>query len=186
MYIYTKDTKYTAGNKYYSYSSSTNEYVLLEAGTDYTIGDSIPANSVYSLYEYDKLYIKPYDGTGYYEFPYTINGRNSLPVHNKGANDVDIDDYTNTEGRTVRNRVRANVATIDFNLKTMNGDELHKIFQYSADEWCSCLFFYEPEWDFVVKKMYRSATVKYTTYYIDNEDPLKNTYTDIQFSFVEE
>lgn len=186
MYIYTKDTKYTTGNKYYSYSSSTDEYVLLEAGTDYTIGNSIPANSVYSYYEYDKLYIKSYGGTGYYEFPYVINGRNTLPVHTKGANDVDLDSYTNTAGRTVRNRVRHDVATIEFNIPTMSGNELKNVFAYSTDVWCSCFFFFEPEWDFVEKKMYRSATVKYSTYYIDGNDPLNNTYTDIQFSFVEE
>jgi len=184
MYTYTKDTKYQEQNKYYSYSN--NEYTLLEAGTDYTIGDSIPANSVYSLYEYDKMYIQSYNGTGYYEFPYKVNGVNTLPPHNMSANDVDLDSFTNTEGKTVRHRVRENVASVDFNVPTMCGEELKNLFQYSADVWCKCLFFYEPEWSFVEKKMYRSATVKYERYYIDTTDMLKSQYNNIQFSFVEE
>ena len=184
MFTYTKDTKYQTGNKYYSYSN--NEYTLLVAGTDYTIGNSIPANSVYSKYEYDKMYIQSYDGTGYYEFPYTVNGINTLPVHTMGANDVDLDSYTNTAGRTIRTRVRHDVVTIDFSITQMYGDELKKLFEYSTDVWCKCMFFYEPEWQFVEKKMYRSATVKYNKYFIDKTDPLKNVYTDIQVSFVEE
>ena len=184
MYTYTKDTEYQEQNKYYSYSN--NEYTLLEAGTDYTIGDSIPANSVYSFYEYDKMYIQSYDGTGYYEFPYKVNGVNTLPPHNMSANDVDVDSFTNTEGKTVRHRVRENVASIDFNVPTMCGEELKNLFEYSADAWCKCLFFYEPEWSFVEKKMYRSATVKYERYYIDKTDMLKSQYNNIQFSFVEE
>lgn len=186
MYIYTKDTKYQLGNKYYSYSSSLDEYILLEAGTDYTIGNSIPANSVYSFYEYDKMYIKSYNGTGYYEFPYKVNGINTLPPHEMTANDVDLDSYTNTAGRTVRNRVRHDVASVDFNIPAMSGEELHNLFSYSTEVWCECLFFYEPEWQFSIKKMYRSGTVKYTRYYIDKTNPLNNVYTDIQVSFVEE
>lgn len=184
MFTYTKDTKYLSGNKYYSYSN--NEYTLLEAGVDYTIGNTIPANSVYSKYEYDKMYIQSFNGDGYYEFPYTVNGINTLPPHNISANDVDLDSYTNTAGRTVRNRVRHDVASVEFNVTAMNGDELHRLFSYSTDVWCKCYFFYEPEWQFTEKKMYRSGTVKYNRYYIDNSDPLKNQYTDIQFSFVEE
>lgn len=186
MYTYTKDIKYAAGNKYYSYSGSTDEYVLLEAGTDYTIGNSIPANSVYSYYKYNMMYIKSYTGDYYYEFPYEVNNTKALPPHDISANDVDKDSYTNTAGRTVRNRVRENVASADFNVSVMSGEELHNLFEYSADVWCYCYFFYEPEWNFVEKKMYRSGTVKYTRYYMNEDNPLTNVYTDIQFSFVEE
>lgn len=184
MFIFTKDTKYLSGNKYYSYSNS--EYTLLEAGVDYTIGDTIPANSVYSFYEYDKMYIQSFDGDGYFEFPYEVGGVNTLPVHTMGANDVDLDSYTNTAGKTVRNRVRHDVVTIDFNIASMSGAELKKLFEYSTTVWCRCLFFYEPEWNFVEKKMYRSATVKYERYIVDKTNMLKSQYTNIQVSFVEE
>ncbi len=184
MYIYTKDKKYINGNKYYSYSN--NEYTLLEAGVDYQIGDTIPANSVYSLYENDKMYIQAYNGDGYYEFPYQVGDTNTLPPHDVSANDVDEGSYTNTAGKTIRNRVRHDVASLDFNVSEMSGAELKKVFEYSTTEWCKCLFFYEPEWNLVEKKMYRSGTVTYTRYYIDKTDMLKSQYTDIQFSFVEE
>ena len=184
MFIFTKDTKYQEQNKYYSYSN--NEYTLLEAGVDYTIGDTIPANSVYSFYEYDKMYIQPYNGDGYYEFPYVVNGINTLPPHDVSANDVDLDSYTNTAGKTVRNRVRHDVASVEFSIPSMSGSELKNLFSYSTEVWCKCLFFYEPEWSFVEKKMYRSGTVKFNKYYVNKDNPLNNVYTNIQVSFVEE
>lgn len=184
MFTYTKDKKYISGNKYYSLSNEF--YTLLEEGTDYQVGGSIPSNSVYSLYEYDKMYIKSFGGDGYYEFPYEVNGVNTLPEHDVSANDVDLDSYTNTLGKTIRNRVRHDVASLDFSVTQMYGHELHKLFDYSTTEWCECYFFYEPEWGFVEKKMYRSGTVKYHKYYVDKIDPNDNIYTDIAFSFVEE
>lgn len=45
-YAYTPDTVYQTGKKYYSYNSQTG-YSLLNAGTDYTIGAAITANTVY-------------------------------------------------------------------------------------------------------------------------------------------
>ena len=138
-------------------------------------------------YENDKLYIRPWGSSEpYSEFPYEINGVNTLPEHDAGANDVDLDAYTNTKGRKIRNRVRHDVATLDFDVPTMMGDELHNFFDYTTDVWLDCYFFYEPEWSFVSKKMYRSATVKYHKYYIDKTNPLKNIYQDVQFGFVEE
>ena len=44
-YALTEDTAYQASKAYYSYSG--NAYVLLVVGTDYTIGSSIPSESVY-------------------------------------------------------------------------------------------------------------------------------------------
>lgn len=65
-------------------------------------------------YRYDTVYV---NGVA---FPYT-------PVHDAGQNDVDLDAYTNTAGYTVRNRVRHDVKTLDFNIPTMTGAELKKI-----------------------------------------------------------
>ena len=43
-------------------------------------------------YRYDTVYV---NGVA---FPYT-------PVHDAGQNDVDLDAYTNTKGKTKRNRI---------------------------------------------------------------------------------
>lgn len=137
--------------------------------------------------EYDKLYIRPYGSSdSFQEFPYKINGINTLPEHDVGANDVDLDAYTNTAGYTIRNRIRHDVATLEFNVPTMTGEELHALFNMTTNVWLECRFFYEPVWGFVNKKMYRNATVKFHKYYVDEDDPEKNIYTDINFGFVEE
>lgn len=131
-------------------------------------------------YEYDKIYI---DGV---EFPYSVDGvNNTVPEHDAGQNDVDLDAYTNTKGYTVRNRVRHDVKTLDFNVPTMTGAELKKLMEMRSPVWFQCTFFDEAEWAFVTKKMYCSSP-KYHKYYIDKEDPLKNIYTNVQFGFVEE
>ena len=124
------------------------------------------------MYEYDKIYI---NGVA---FPYT-------PVHDAGQNDLDLDSYTNTAGKTIRNRIRDNVKTLDFNISTMNGAEMKQIMQMRKPVWFSCTFFDEVEWKMVTKKMYCSSP-KYTKYYIDKHNPLKNIYQNITFSFVEE
>lgn len=137
--------------------------------------------------DYKKMYFRPYGSSAsYQEFPYAIAGVNTLPAHTIGANDVDLDAYTNTAGYAVRNRVRHDVASIEFQVPTMTGDELHKLFQRTTDVWLDCKFFYEPAWSFVSKKMYRSGTITYTKYYVDASDPTKNIYTDVKFSFIEE
>lgn len=138
-------------------------------------------------YEYDKMYIRPWGSNApYQEFPYVVDGVNTLPEHDASANDVDLDAYTNTEGRTIRNRKRHDVATLEFNVPTMTGSELHQLFDETTDVWLDCYFFYEPAWRFVSKKMYRNATVKYHKYYIDKTNPNKNIYQNINFGFVEE
>ena len=137
--------------------------------------------------DYTKLYIRPWGSTGSYnEFPYAISGVNTIPEHDRSANDVDLDAYTNTAGKTIRNRVRANVASLEFSVSVMSGDELKKFFDRTKNVWLDCKFFYEPEWKWVSKKMYRSGTVKYHCYYVDKTNPLNNIYTDIDFQFVEE
>lgn len=123
-------------------------------------------------YEYDKVYV---NGVA---FPYT-------PVHDAGQNDVDLDAYTNTKGYTVRNRVRHDVKTLDFNIPTMTGAELKALLELRNPVWFQCTFFDEAEWAMVTKKMYCSSP-KYTKYYIDKNDPLKNIYQNVQFGFVEE
>lgn len=140
------------------------------------------------MYEYDKLYLRPWgDENDYKEFPYSVDGINNyLPEHDESQNDVDLDSYTNTKGKTVRHRVRANVTSVDFNIPTMTGQELKDFFQRTKDVWLDCYFFNEPDWAFVSKKMYRSGTVKYHKYYIDKVNPLNNIYQNVQFSFVEE
>lgn len=137
--------------------------------------------------DYTKLYIRPWGSNEQFqEFPYKIAGVNTLPEHDVAANDVDLDAFTNTGGYTVRNRVRHDVATLEFNVPTMTGEELHALFDMTTNVWLECRFFYEPSWAFVNKKMYRNATVKYHKYLVDAEDPDKNIYTDINFGFVEE
>ena len=139
-------------------------------------------------YKYDKLYLRPWGSTGSYnEFKYSIDGvTNSLPEHERGANDVDLDSYTNLEGYTIRNRVRHDVATLDFSVPQMTGEELHAFLQYTTDVWFDAYFFWEPSWDFVSKKMYRSATITWHDYYIDSTNPNNNIYTDVKFSFIEQ
>lgn len=137
--------------------------------------------------DYTKLYIRPWGSSAaFQEFPYAISGVNTLPEHNVGANDVDLDAYTNTAGYTVRNRVRHDVATLEFNVPTMTGEELHNLFDMTTNVWLECRFFYEPAWAFVNKKMYRNATVSYHKYYVDSTNPNNNIYTDINWGFVEE
>ena len=122
--------------------------------------------------EYDNIYI---NGV---EFPFT-------PLHDAGQNDVDLDAYTNLKGKTVRNRVRHDVKTLDFNIPQMSGQELKQILEMRNPVWFNCTFFDESEWAMVTKKMYCSSP-KYTKYYIDKTNPLNNIYTDVQFGFVEE
>ena len=122
--------------------------------------------------DYDKIYV---NGV---EFPFT-------PVHEAGQNDVDLDAYTNLKGKTVRNRVRHDVKTIDFNVPMMSGAELKLLLEMRSPVWFQCSFFDESEWGMVTKKMYCSSP-KYTKYYIDKNNPLNNIYTDVQFGFVEE
>lgn len=147
-------------------------------------------------YKYDKIYIRHLGSSEpYKELPFTINKYNdkgelveynTIPEHDASANDVDLDSYTNTKGKTVRNRVRHDVAKLEFTIPTWSGAELHKFFQETTDVWFECLFFYEPIWDFKPFKMYRSGTVNYHKYYIHPTDPLKNIYTDVKFSLIEE
>lgn len=123
-------------------------------------------------YEYDKIYV---NGVA---FPYT-------PVHDAGQNDLDLDAYTNLDGKTIRNRIRHDVKTLNFNIPTMTGQEMKDLMQMRNPVWFQCTFFDEAEWGIVTKKMYCSSPT-YTKYYIDAEDPLKNIYENIQFSFIEE
>lgn len=122
--------------------------------------------------EYDKIYV---NGV---EFPFT-------PVHEAGQNDVDLDAYTNLKGKTIRNRVRHDVKTLDFSIPSMTGAELKQLLDMRSPVWFQCSFFDESEWKMVTKKMYCSSP-KYTKYYIDKNNPLNNIYTDVQFGFVEE
>ena len=124
------------------------------------------------VYEYDKVYVNDE------EFPFT-------PVHDAGQNDADLDSYTNLKGHTVRNRVRHDVKTLDFNIPVMSGAELKKLLAMRNPVWFQCTFFDESEWKMVTKKMYCSSP-KYKKYYIDKNNPLNNIYTDVQFGFVEE
>lgn len=123
-------------------------------------------------YEYDKVYV---NGVA---FPYT-------PVHDAAQNDVDLDAYTNLKGRTIRNRVRHDVKTLDFNIPSMTGAEMRDLMQMRNPVWFQCSFWDEASWSWVTKKMYCSSP-KYTKYYMDKNDPLKNIYTNVQFGFVEE
>lgn len=191
MYLLATTQTYQKDTKYYSKSGDT--YTLLLEETDYRVGDTIQGE-IYEMVKYDTLYIRPYGSTGAYSrFPYIVDGVNTLPEHDAGANDVDVDAYTNTAGYTVRNRVRHDVATLEFNISTMVGKELFDLFDTTTDVWLDCYFFYEPEYHqniatngFTSKKMYRNATVKYHKYYIDATDPNKNIYQNVNFGFVEE
>lgn len=137
--------------------------------------------------DYTKLYIRPWGSSGaFQEFPYQINGVNTLPEHDVGANDVDLDSYTNLEGYTIRNRVRHDVATLEFKVPVMTGEELHNLLNMTSDVWLECRFFYEPSWSFVNKKMYRNASVSYHKYLVDSLNPNNNIYTDVNWGFVEE
>lgn len=123
-------------------------------------------------YEYDKVYVNNV------AFPYT-------PTHDAGQNDVDLNSYTNLSGKTVRNRIRHDVKTLDFNVPSMTGAEMKALMEMRSPVWFQCTFFDEAEWKIVTKKMYCSSP-KYTKYYLDKNDPLKNIYTNVQFGFIEE
>lgn len=184
MYLLTTTTKYQEDTKYYTKSGDT--YTLLVAGTDYTIGNTITGTK-YELAEYDRVYIRDWGNTGAYKlFPYKIGGVNSTPEFDATQNDVDKDAYTNTKGKTVRNRVRSNVKTLDFEVSIMSGEELKNFIATTKAVWLDVLFFDEDSWDIISKKMYRSATVSYHKQYIDRANPLNNVYTNIKFSFIEE
>lgn len=135
----------------------------------------------------DILMIRKWGSSGAYsEFPYKIADVYTLPEHDASANDVDLDAYTNTKGKTIRSRVRHDVAALEFNVPTMTGQELHDLFSRTTHEWLDCKFFYEPSWDIVSKKMYRSGTVTFHRYFMHPTDPLQNIYTDVQFSLIEQ
>lgn len=137
--------------------------------------------------DYTKLYIRPWGSSeSFQEFPYKINGVNTLPEHDVGANDVDLDSYTNLAGYTIRNRVRHDVATLEFKVSVMTGEELHNLLNMTSNVWLECRFFYEPSWSFVNKKMYRNASVSYHKYLVDSSNPNNNIYTDVNWGFVEE
>ena len=195
MYLLATTSKYQEGTKYYTKSGST--YTLF---TNYNVGDTI-TGTIYEAAEYDRMYFRKWGSTGTYtRFPYQVSSISTLPEHDMGANDVDLDAYTNTKGKTIRNRVRHDVASIEFNIPTMTGEELHTLFTSTTNVWLDCVFFYEPSWAFVSKKMYRSGTVTFHRYYVDNSttaskrpnpnnrtpDPNNNIYTDIQISFIEQ
>ena len=113
--------------------------------------------------DYQKLFIRKWGSNdAYLEFPYSFNnGENGLPEFDVSTNDLDKDSYTNPKGKTIRNRIRKDVASLDFNVPEMDGDELHKFYQITGDEWFEARFFYEPDWKMVSKKVYRSGTVKF-------------------------
>ena len=117
MYLLATTTTYQKDTKYYSKSGDT--YTLLVENTDYTVGSTI-TGTVYEAAQYNLLYTRPWGSNDAYKrFSYVIDGVNTLPEHDMGANDVDLDAYTNTAGYTVRNRVRHDVATLEFNVETM-------------------------------------------------------------------
>ena len=120
----------------------------------------------------DKVYI---NGTA---FPWT-------PEMDAGQEDVDRDAYTNLEGYTIRNRVRHDVKTLEFNIPYMSGSELHSLLALRDSVWFNCSFFDEMAWDMITVKMYCSSP-KYHKTYIDKTNPNNNIYTDIQFSFIQE
>lgn len=139
-------------------------------------------------YSYTKLYLRPYgSSSAYSEFPYVVGGVNTLPPFSVTQNDMDKDTYTNTKGKLVRNKIRDNVNTRNFKIPTMTGVEVKEFFRLTKGKtWLQVVFFDEAEWDFVTKKMYRSATVAYDVDYVDEVDPLKNRYSNFEFSLIEE
>lgn len=139
-------------------------------------------------YSYTKLYLRPYGSSNpYSEFPYNVGGVNTLPPYDVTQNDMDKDTYTNTKGKLIRNKIRDNVKTREFNIPTMSGTELKEFFRITKNQtWLQVVFFDEVDWGFVTKKMYRSATVKYHVDYVDEVNPLKNQYTNVEFSLIEE
>lgn len=170
MYQLTTSTTYKSNVNYYS--KSGNVYTLMVSGTDYTVGDSVPSNSVYVYFAKDKIYIDEV------EMPVLLRGLQH------GLNDVDLDAYTNLSGKTVRNRIREDVRTLDFTYTVLNGNELHDILQLRKQVWFQCTHFDEKDNAIITKKMY-CGPVKYTTEYIDSNND-NSIYTSILFGFVEE
>jgi len=141
-----------------------------------------------ATYSNTKLYIRPWgSSSAFTEFSYNIGGVNTIPPYDATQNDMDKDTYTNTKGKLVRNKIRDNVKTLEFNIPVMSGTELKNFFTLTKNKtWLEVKFFDEVEWGIATKKMYRSATVKYHKEFIHETNPLLNVYTNVEFSLIEE
>lgn len=105
----------------------------------------------------------------------------TLPIE---LNDVDLDSYTNTDGYTIRNRVREDVESLEINYGVLNGVELNQLLNITKKVWMQVGWFSEKANQRVTHKFYRSK-INYTKYYVC-ENPLDCRYTDITFTFVQQ
>lgn len=108
-----------------------------------------------------------------------------LPAHQEAYHDVDLDSYTNTKGKTIRQRVRHNVGDKTLNIPGLYGRDFNKILNMTKDVWFKVTYFDWEKYKFVDKTMYRSGDVTFTNYYLD-EKPDNCILTDISFSVIEE
>lgn len=105
----------------------------------------------------------------------------TLPVE---LNDVDLDAYTNTKGRTIRGRVREDVVGLELSYNVINGIELNSLLNTTRKEWLNVSWFSEKANARVTQKFYRSK-LNYEKYYVcDNRADCR--YINVTFSFVEE
>lgn len=187
-YELTTDTKYLANKRYYSYNSGTKVYTLLVAPTDYVVG----ANVVGSVYEVTNVVVsvcgaKFNMSDNDYEKNRVIVDDEDLPFPSTlpvSLNDVDLDPFTNTDGYTIRNRVREGVVSLEFFYNVLNGHELNQLLNLTKKVWMNVNWFHEKEDKRVTQKFYRS-TLDYDKYYVcDNLDDCR--YTNVAFTFVEQ
>lgn len=99
-------------------------------------------------------------------------------------NDVDLDAYTNTDGYTIRNRVREDVESLEINYGVLNGVELNQLLNITKKQWMNVSWFSEKENSRVTHKFYRSK-INYEKYFVTS-DPLECRYTNIVFTFVQQ
>ena len=105
----------------------------------------------------------------------------TLPVE---LNDVDLDAYTNTKGRTIRGRVREDVVGLELSYIVINGTELNTLLNTTNKEWHTVSWFSEKANARVTQKFYRSK-LNYEKYYVCSK-PLDCRYINVEFSFVQE
>lgn len=105
----------------------------------------------------------------------------TLPIE---LNDVDLDAYTNTKGKTIRGRIREDVEGVEFSYNVLNGTELNQLLNTTNKEWLNVSWFSEKTNARVTHKFYRSK-INYEKYYVCS-NPLDCRYTNVQFSFVQE
>lgn len=105
----------------------------------------------------------------------------TLPI---SLNDVDLDPFTNTDGYTIRNRVREDVASLELPYNVVDGNELNDLLNLTKKVWMEVNWFSEKANARVTQTFYRS-TLTYDKYYVCS-NLAECRYTNVVFTFVQQ